>query len=92
MDGDIELVAEINENPDNIVSDMMGFRVDLEPVSTEVSQCAAVVTEYKDALIWGSLGADWEAYYDEFMTKLEAAGVQTILDEVQSQYDEFLNQ
>ena len=92
VDGDIELVAEINENPDNIVSDMMGFRVNLDPVSTEVSQCAAVVTEYRDALIWGSLGADWEAYYNEFMDKLEAAGVQKILDEIQTQYDEFRNQ
>ncbi len=86
-DDEMDIVAEINENPNNVVSDMMGFRVNLEPVSTEVSQCAAVVTEYKNALIWGSKGADWEAYYNEFVDKMEAAGASKVAEEIQSQYD-----
>ena len=86
-DDEMDIVAEINENPNNVVSDMMGFRVNLEPVSTEVSQCAAVVIEYKNALIWGSKGADWEAYYNEFVDKMEAAGASKVAEEIQSQYD-----
>lgn len=87
IEGDMEIVASINEDPENVISQMMGFRVNMDPVATEVSQCAAVVAEYRDALMWGSLGAGWETYYDEFAAKMEAAGVQKAIDEFQKQYD-----
>lgn len=86
-DNDAAITADINENPANPSSELMGFILDLEPVSTQVAQCAAVVTEYRDALVWGAKGADWEAYYDEFIEKLNLAGAQDIIDEVQSQID-----
>lgn len=90
-DNDAAIVEDINENPENPSSKLMGFILDLEPVSTQVAQCSAVVTEYRDTLTWGAKGADWEAYYNEFLEKLELAGSQEIIDEVQAQVDAFLS-
>lgn len=91
-DNDAAITADINDNPENPSSKLMGFVLDLEPVSTQVAQCAAVVTEYRPALTWGSKGAEWEAYYEEFIDKLQLAGAQEIIDEVQSQIDAWLSQ
>lgn len=90
-DDDAAIVADINDNPANPSSELMGFIIDLEPVSTQVAQCSAVVTEYRDTLTWGAKGADWESYYNEFVEKLELAGAQEIIDEVQAQIDAWLN-
>ena len=90
-EGELELVDQINTDPNNRISTLVGFWVDLMPIEMEISQTKAVVAEYSQALIYGSKGADWEAYYDEFMTKLEAAGVQSAIDEIQSQVDAFIN-
>ena len=89
-DEQIKRQITLNEDPDNQVSELMGFWIDLTPVELEISQCQAVITEYRTALQYGSMGADWEAYYNEFMNKLEAAGMQTVLDELQSQVDAFI--
>lgn len=86
-DSDAAITADINENPANPSSKLMGFILNLDNVSTQAAQCAAVVTEYRDALVWGSKGADWEAYYNEFIEKLNLAGAQDIIKEVQSQID-----
>ena len=91
-DDEIEVMQDINENSDNGISLIMGFAADLSSVETEVSQCRAVVSEYSSSLTYGTWGADWEKYYNEFVTKMEAAGVQTIIDEVQAQLDAFLAQ
>lgn len=86
-DSDMERDLAINSNPDNIISPLMGFRFDSTNVQTQLEQCAAVVTEYELTLQWGAKGADWESYYNEFVAKLEAAGYQAVIDEMQSQYD-----
>lgn len=86
-DSDVSRDLAVNENPDNIISPLMGFRFNSENVQTQLEQCAAVVSEYEATLQWGAKGADWEAYYDEFVSKLEAAGYQQVIDEMQSQYD-----
>ncbi len=74
-----------------ITSPVMGFRLDQTPIETEIGQCKAVVDEYKDVLKWGLKGKDWEAYYNEFVKKLEAAGCQKVIDEIQAQYDAWRN-
>ena len=89
-DDTVELMREVNDDPNNAVSMISGFALDKTNVETEFSQVTAVVSEYKDALIYGSMGAKWEEYYDEFVKKLEAAGLQTILDEIQAQIDSYL--
>lgn len=89
-DDEMRLADEINNNPDNVVSGIMGLRIDTEPVATELEQIAAVVKEYKDSLIKGVKGSDWEATYNEFVKKMDVAGVDKVLAEFQSQVDEFL--
>lgn len=91
-DNDVAIMTDINENPANPSSKLMGFVLDMEPVSTQAAQCAAIVTEYRPALTWGAKGADWEAYYNEFIDKLQLAGAQDIIDEVQSQINAWLSQ
>ena len=91
-EGEAELVKEINENPDNLASILLGgFNLVLDPVSTEIAQCRTVVEEYSSTLTQGAKGADWEAYYDEFVAKLEAAGVQKVMDYIQGELDAFLS-
>jgi hypothetical protein len=41
-------------------------------------------------LDYGLRGSEWQAYYDELISKCEAAGVQKVLDEIQGQIDAFL--
>lgn len=89
-DGDNELAMEINENPDNSVSDLMGYVAKTENVQTEIEQVNATLTEYGKALQSGVYGSEWETYYDEFVQKMNNAGLQTILDELQGQVDAFL--
>lgn len=90
-DSDVERDLEINNNPDNIESPFMGFRLDASSISSEIEQCNAVVKEYQDSLCWGVKGSGWEAYYDEFIQKLETAGCQKVIDEIQKQFDAWAN-
>ena len=86
-DSDVERDLAINNNPDNIESPFMGFRLDTSAISSEIEQCSAVVKEYQDSLCWGVKGIGWEAYYDEFIQKLETAGCRKVIDEIQKQFD-----
>lgn len=90
-EGEMEKVKEVNENPDNYMSILLGgFALDLNPIATEIAQVTAVVEEYTDTLMFGAKGADWEAYYEEFEAKMEAAGTQVVLDELNAQISAFL--
>ena len=85
-----EIALEVNNNPDNIISDLIGFTPKKENVETELEQVKAVWTEYRMALSTGVLGTKgWQAYYEEYEKKLTAAGLPTILEEFQKQLDEF---
>ncbi len=88
-DEDVERDLAVNSDPDNVTSPVMGFRLDTTEISSEISQCVAIVDEYKNALYWGVKGEDWEAYYDEFVDKLTAAGYEKVIDEIQAQYDDW---
>lgn len=89
-DEDNEIAMQINEATDNVVSPAMGFRFDNSAVTTELDQINAVVTEYFDTLRFGAKGADWEGYYNEFVEKMNAAGVEKVQNEIQTQFDAFL--
>jgi len=91
-EGDIEIVKSVNDNPNNKASILMGgFSQNLDPVSSEIAQCTAVIEQYHKALAYGSKGKDWEAYYNEFIEKLEIAGVNKVLDYMQQNVDAFLS-
>lgn len=89
-DDELEVADQINNDPNNIISPIMGFRVSTEAVATELEQIAAVVTEYRDSLTTGAMGKNWESTYNEFVQKLETAGCSKVIEEFQSQIDEFL--
>lgn len=77
-----------NFNTTAQASDAFGFSYDATPVKTEVAAVTNVCNEYRCALEFGVL--DPETAIPEFLSKLEAAGIQKIIDEKQSQLDEFL--
>lgn len=72
-------------------SKYIGFAIDNTNVVNQVTACQNVMNEFKPMLSSGVYGADGtEAKYEEFMTALEAAGINEILEEYQSQLDAWL--
>lgn len=65
-----------------------GFTFDSSPVMNEVSAVQNVIDEYGVGLCSGLM--DPAVKYDEFIQKMEEAGVQAIIDEAQRQLDEFI--
>lgn len=91
LDGQFELAKEMNEASTTHTSSLIGFAPSTSNVSTQISQVQAVYKEYVDTLTTGVLGAaGWEAVYNEFMQKLQQAGVQDVINEYQRQLDAFL--
>ena len=66
-------------------SPIIGFSFDPEPVKSEISQCTSVKQEYLPALELGTVDPD--EVLPEFLDKLDRAGAQKIVDEMQSQID-----
>lgn len=67
-------------------SPLLGFVPDLKPIMNELLQISSVNDEYA---IYKVGADDPKNYWDEYMNKLELAGQQTVLDELQRQVDEF---
>lgn len=66
----------------------IGFRADTESITNEYAAMQAIVSEYNNMLLSGTV-EDVDATVDEFVAKLEAAGAQKVLDEIQAQWDAF---
>lgn len=64
-----------------------GFDFDLEPVSTQVAGFRNVLDEFGKSLYTGSV--DPEEYLPQLQKKLEATGIQDVIDEMQRQIDEW---
>ena len=83
---DWELTEKMNDESQK--SPALGFVPDLTKLTTEVAAIANVQAEYKAKRECGTNDpAEW---YDEYIGKLKAAGVDKVRDELQKQYDEFL--
>lgn len=65
----------------------LGFTFDTENVKTEMAALANIATEYALAL---DTGAAPEGTLDEFLAKLDAAGMQTVVDEANAQLTAYL--
>lgn len=78
-----EVTKELNMNCDE--SAALGFAFDSTNVTAEIAQCKSAVDEYMASIDSGSV--DLEQYLPEFLAKLEASGVDTIIAEMQSQID-----
>ncbi|MEX1018872.1 MAG: ABC transporter substrate-binding protein [Litorilinea sp.] len=75
--------ATLEMNNTAYPSQALGFVVDREPIRTEIAQVTAVLDEANQPISFG-----WVAYDEaapDMLERLNAAGAQTIIDEVQSQ-------
>lgn len=66
----------------------LGFKFDTEPVITQISQIDALSTEYARPALMGYV--DYDEFIDEFLSKLEDAGIEEVMAEMQRQLDAFL--
>ena len=73
-----------------MVSPVMGFVFNTEPVKTQMANVDATLKELLYALDSGS--ADPDKYYDEFIKKLKNAGADDIIAEKQKQINEWKKQ
>jgi putative aldouronate transport system substrate-binding protein len=74
-----------------IPSPTAGFTFDTDPVKTAVANRQAVIDQYGRILQFG-LRSDVDAAVDEYIQRLNAAGTNEILAELQKQVDAFLAQ
>ena len=90
-DGQFENIKKYNEAPETQSSDHNGLVISTANVSTQLEQIKAVKDEFYGSLSKGTYGvAGWEAKYDEFLAKLEQAGLQDVIDDFQGQVDAWL--
>ena len=82
---DLWEVTEAN-NQAAPVSHLAGFTLDTSNLQTELAQLSTVRSEYGRGFIWAE---DYEAWKSEYKEKLKAAGVDTVIKEVQRQIDEW---
>ena len=83
------ILNEINEG-DATIKTLGGFIFDKEPVQTQIEQCTAVSKEYRTTLSTGVKGDAWQDYYDEYIEKMELAGVREIIEEYNTQLSAYL--
>ena len=89
------------DQPDNLYDELMemnndagqyetnlGFVFDQEPVANEIAACASVYDEFAKPLMQGAF-ENVESTVAEFNQKLEANGIQKIIDEAQKQLNEW---
>ena len=74
---------EIHNSESTVISPFMGFTWHFEDVDSYRGQCKAVNTEYFKTLY---AAADFEARYQEYVSKLKNAGVDKIMEAVAEQY------
>lgn len=74
-------------NDSSVEAPSFGFDFNLEPVSTQVAGFLNVRDEFGKSLYTGSV--DPEVYIPELIRKLEATGIQEVIDEMQKQIDEW---
>ena len=81
-------LSEIKEfNDSSVAAPSFGFDFDLEPVSTEVAGFGNVLDEFGKSLYTGSV--DPEEYLPKLQEKLEATGIDKVIEEMQKQIDEW---
>ena len=85
----IMLKRMVEYNNSCLTGNHMGFVVDPTPIVNEVAACTSVVSEYQTDLTCGQASSQDEVkeLVEEFVDKLKANGVDTIVAEVQKQMD-----
>lgn len=80
-----EQTKELNDSAKT--SPLLGFSFDPDPVATEITNISTVVKQY-ESLVGGELRV--EETNAEFVEQLKVAGVDTVIEEMQKQVDEFM--
>ncbi len=75
-------------NAESPRSPLMGFVYDDSEITTEIAQCQKVFKQYSTIAKGGT--EDPENYWAEYQSMMKKAGVDTIVNEIQRQIDEFL--
>lgn len=75
-------------NDEAVKSPALGFVINTDAITTEIANIVNVNSEYKAKVEFGT--AAREEYWDEYMSKLDNAGIEKVRAEVQKQYDAFL--
>lgn len=75
-------------NASSNTSPLLGFNFDTKAVQTEIANCEAISSEYLTIAQYGMM--DPETKYQEFIKKLDDAGAEKIMAEMQRQVDEFI--
>ncbi|NDJ52219.1 MAG: ABC transporter substrate-binding protein [Chloroflexi bacterium] len=75
------------QNDAAFASSVLGFAVDTEPINTEIAQVQAVIDEFGGPLTYGLV--EPTEGIPELVERMNEAGMQTILEEVQRQIDEW---
>lgn len=78
---------EINDGSEK--SPLLGFRCNLDEIKVENAQLQAIASEYVLPLSTGAV-SDSAGQYEQFMSKLQSAGVEKVKAEVQRQIDAFV--
>lgn len=72
-------------------SPLLGFTFDHSDVETEYNLLSSINKEYSEMLSRGYLGVNgWEAKYNEYIDKMNAAGLQDVIAAIQEQVTEFV--
>ena len=74
-------------NASSVDAPSFGFDFDLEPVSTEVAGFGNVLDEFGKSLYTGSVDPD--EYLPKLQEKLQATGIDKVIEEMQRQIDEW---
>ena len=71
-----------------VPSPLLGFNLDITPIESEIAQLQAITDQFGPQLNTGAGNPD--DVLPNFLEQREASGVQNVIDEVQSQIDEWL--
>lgn len=80
-------MLDVNESCDKSLA--LGFNPDTSSVTDEISACSNVADTYVCALLYNEVD-DADAIYNTFLQELNAAGIQKIVDTVQTQLNDWL--
>lgn len=83
-EGTLQQIAQMNLNADG--SPVLGFSFDASNVTNEIANCQAILPELLKPIMAGAVD-DVDAAIDNMNAQLEAAGMNTILTEMQNQVD-----
>ena len=84
------LLENFHKAESTTTSKVMGYTWNLMDTEDERAACKAVRDEYAGSLNNGIYGDEWEAKYEEYIAKLNASGLQSILDSVTEQYNSYV--